>query len=134
MTKKENNIKYFKDEVNRFIDYFGLYDWRVYIEEQTDKDSLASCHWHELRYRENDDHNGGGQTATIYYSKHWVENKKTTKEQLSRTAFHEVLEIMLCKLRDYAVNTKYLVTEMEIDNEIHRLIRIFENKLHGLIT
>lgn len=40
-----------------------------------------------------------GKIATIYYSIDWLGSSSTTKEDISRTAFHEMMELMLNRMR-----------------------------------
>ncbi|MFA6091033.1 MAG: hypothetical protein WC774_04650 [Candidatus Gracilibacteria bacterium] len=124
---KDKNIELFKKYVKFYIEYFGLIGYELDIESQIKPDVRASCYWHELK-----DHNeGGGQIATISYSESWIGYE--TKEGIKKTAFHEVMELFLAKLRDFSKNTKFIIPDFIVDDEVHRIIRIMENKILPLI-
>lgn len=126
----KRNIKMFKKYVRYYIDIFNLHNWEVVISEGESDTSSASCLWWSI-----DDYpNGCGQIASIYYDKNWIKNKKLKRSEISRTAFHEVIELLLSKLRDYSENTEKVISSYEIDNEIHNIIRIMENKILPLIS
>lgn len=113
--KKSENIIYFKKEVDKYISYFGIFDWETEISEQENKDARATTFYSTC-----------GRIATIYYSEDWISNKKTSKHEISRTAFHECAELFLSKLRDMA---EIRGDEDNADEQIHRVIRFMENKI-----
>jgi len=121
---KKDNIEFFKNEVNSFIDFFGLNDWEIYIEDDDDDSILGVLECDGM---------DSNRLATIRYSNDWISSKETTKYDISKTAFHEVMELLLIKLRSYSNNTELLVSEREIDEEVHRIIRTFENTILKII-
>lgn len=66
---------------------------------------------------------------TIKVNKTWIDSKSATKFEIDRTAFHETLEMVMARLRDFANNSYESVNPREVDGEIHRFIRIMENKV-----
>ena len=132
--KKEQirRVKVFKHEFNRLVQYFGLYDWEIFFKE--DKESKrykAYCTWEKIKSNEE----SNGQQAIIFYAKKWIEDKEVSDKEIKQTTFHEFMELLLGRLRDFSVNTSIVISEREIDTEIHRIIGIFENTIYkrGLI-
>lgn len=127
MTKIEK-IKYFESEVKRFYDFFGLHFWDLSIKQyETDKYE-ASC-WTNPFYEQGV---GCGFRATITYGKKWIESD-ITKDDISKTCFHEILELLLTRMRDFANQKEIYVSSREVDDEIHRIINTLENKIYRLI-
>lgn len=121
----EQKIKFFEKEVLRFINIFGLNDWEIYIEEEDDDadiKGLLIC-----------DDMSSNRIATIRYSIYWINGQDLTDEEITKTAFHEVMELLLTKLRGYSNNKEILISEREVDEEIHRIIRTMENTILKLI-
>lgn len=130
--KNKEKIDYFKKEVFRFIDFFGLIDWEVYVFEQDKReDSLASCRWHGISPELNGE--GNGKNASICFGIKWIKDPQTTKLELSKSAFHEVTELLLANLSDYSNNNSIIISQREIENEIHSIIRRLENRVFPLI-
>lgn len=134
VTKKEKNrrIKLLIEECNRIISYFGLYEWRVYFQyDEQIKEYTAYCEVYTPKSNAESDH----QLAGIFYSTDWIMDEDTKDEDILATAFHEIMELLLMKLRRFAENTSLVISEREIDTEIHRIIRIFENRIYkrGLV-
>jgi len=123
MKKQFDNIKFFEDEVYRFIDMFGLNDWEVYVDETEDNDIKGELVFDEL---------DSNRTVMIFYSSSWLKDEKN-KDEISKTAFHEVMELLLVKLRGYSNNKEFLISYREIDEEVHRIIRTLENVVFKLL-
>lgn len=112
-TKKDFEL--FRAEVQKWLGLFGLHGWDVDIEhEEVLVDCLATCSRSELKER----------TATIALSPNWSDYK-VTDEQVKRSAFHEVMELLFTRI-DLLARDRF-VQEREIREEIHNLIRIMEN-------
>ena len=126
----EQKIKFFKTECQRFIDFFGLYEWQVFFKAH-DLNEYARAMCSASGYIDN--HQGDGQQSTISYDEEWISDKQTEPMEISMCAFHEVLELMLMKLRYFAANNELIIQEREVDEEIHRVIRRLENKVYPLI-
>ena len=123
----DQKIKYFVSECQRFIDFFGLYEWQIYFDQHEDDTARAMCSTIGIT----DNESGNGLTTCLSYSMAWIIEAK--KDEISICAFHEVMELMLSQLRDFAVNSEFIITQREIDDEVHRVIRRFENKIYPLI-
>jgi hypothetical protein len=125
---KQQKISFFKAEVKRFIKYFGLYDYEIIFDEQKNEDARATTYF----YYYDDRNNADAQNVDVCWSKEWIESNLTKKE-ISKTAFHEVLEIMLYKLQELARCRNIIVTKLEVKQEKHRIIRILENTIFEII-
>ncbi len=102
----------FKKEVEYWIQYFGMIDWELHIENTEEEDALGTCYGsieHKL--------------AGINLSSVWDE--EPTEIRIKQIAFHEVTELFLYPLR--MIMYERIVTEKEIENAIHTVIRTLEN-------
>ena len=115
--KKTDPFKYFKECVGRWVGYFGLYNWDVNIHEDNEgyDGFLAETY-----------SNVENKRADIYLATDW-NGAEMTKYSLNKTAFHEVLEVMLAELR-YIAGKRDIRFE-EIDSAIHSIIRILTAKI-----
>lgn len=110
--KKIDPFKYFKECVNRWVDHFGLYNWdaNVHIDDDEYDGALAYTLY-----------NVDNKRADIYLVMDW-NGTKMTRHELNKTAFHEVLEVMLSEIRHLAGRRD--IRFEEIDSAIHSIIRI----------
>ena len=115
--KKKDPFKYFEECVNRWVNYFGLYNWDVNVHEDTDENDEAMAE--TLSNVEN-------KRADIYLIMDWNETEMT-EYSLNETAFHEVLEVMLSEIRYIAGRRD--IRFGEIDSAIHSIIRILTEKI-----
>jgi len=116
-TTKEH-FKYFKSKVIKWLEVFGLYDWKVFVEhKEDDEDTLASCMPDLLN-----------RIAVINLNTRWA-NLEVDKESLNRVAFEEVMHIVLARLESFAEKG---VPLDQIREEIHSIIRRFESLLFSL--
>lgn len=131
-TEKNRRINLFKSSFQKFIDYFGVYDYAIHFFEDEDTEEYSA--YVKTRGKMSNSE-GEGQVASVFYSKTWIEGKNLKNDEIKKVAFHEFLELLLLKLRDYAMNNTIVISDREIDNEVHRIIRIFENTIYerGLI-
>jgi len=102
----------FKRECNKWIRRFGLLDWRVYYRHE-DSVGKARCTIQHLEDR----------VCIITLSKFW-EGIEPTNDEICRTAFHEVCELLLARL--YTLSRRRFVGEGEIEEEHHAIIRRLE--------
>jgi len=109
----------FKKEAQRWLDYFGMKEWQVYFEQKELKGSRAQCAFDCV-----------GRIATLSLGTSWSEINKifVTDENIKRTAFHEVCELVLAPLSSM-VFQRFNLAEENVEEEIHRIIRTFENSL-----
>lgn len=115
--KKKDPLKYFTDRVNHWIDFFGLHNWdvNVHAEGEDDDSTLAETY-----------SNIENKRADIYLIMDWGDTEMT-QSGLDKTAFHEVLEVMLAEIRYIA--GKRDIRFGEIDSAIHSIIRILTAKI-----
>ena len=125
----KKNIKYFKECVDEFIDYLGLHSYQYVIEPQNKSSARASCYYHSLYHHPEE----SSRIYTICYTTTWLSDPDTTKKDIRASAYHEVMESLFSNLREYSTNTTHIVTEREVDNEVHEIIRLLENKMLPLI-
>lgn len=117
MKISKEEFKTFVDECNRWVDFFGLKDWKIYYYQEKLKESFAECRVNGIENR----------IVSI------VLNKELDKEDydffdLRKTAFHEVCEVLLYGL-EYLATCRYLSPE-EITTERHSIIRRLENSVY----
>ena len=117
ITKRQ--FKIFKKEARKWLKYFGMKDWSVYFEQKELEESRAQCIF-----------NCVGGIATLSLAKSWneISDKFVTDKIIQRTAFHEVCELLLARLNDM-VSQRFNLNEGDVEEEIHRIIRILENSV-----
>ncbi len=111
-TTKED-FELFKSEVTYWANAFGLKGYQLFFRHEDLSGNFA-----EIRYNiisRNAVFSLNTEFDTIDYS----------PEEIKRTAFHEVCELLLCRLS--TIGKARFVAELEIDEEIHNIIRILEN-------
>ena len=119
MTKLKNpttkrHFAIFKKECQYWLNYFGIKDYKIFIEHNSLEGSLG-----ELGY------DLANRQCTISLATDWVNNEITDRE-LKCNAFHEVCELLLVQLRYYGegANSKSIV-----DEHVHMVIRTLENTI-----
>jgi len=114
-TKKDFEI--FKKEVKKWQDILGLQGWEIVcVHGGTDKENRAEYLTHIT-----------GRICTIYLADDWdgiADNK--CDRAIKQTAFHEVVELSLQDLRNYA---QYYINEDLVDEATHKIVRMLENVL-----
>ncbi len=113
-TKKDFII--FKKECEKWIKIFGLKNWDIeFYHADSLKDSRASTTYAVI-----------DRSISIYLNIDW-KNDTISNDNIRKSAFHEVSEVLMCKLRNLA---EYRYTTFhEIDEEVHAIIRTLENVL-----
>lgn len=111
-----DDFKIFKTECQRWIEILGLKGWKIFYEHN---DSTIDAYAHFS-------YNQTSKQATITLTKTWKE-EKPSKEFIQQTAFHEICEIFLAKIRTLAEDRS--ATENNIIEEIHTIVRTLENVL-----
>ena len=113
--KKIDPFKYFKERVDQWVNFFGLYNWDVNVHKDEDEydGNLAYTMF-----------NVDNKRADIYLVMDWVE---MDRYGLNKTAFHEVVEVMLAEVRHIAGRRDIRLDE--IDGAIHSIIRILTVKI-----
>jgi len=115
--------KYFRKQFNKGIELLGMSDYHINFYRFTGGGNRAQCEWHGINHR------GDPRQITISYSTKWLGSDDTTKKEIRTAAYHEVMEALLCKLRDFSSNTELAISPREVDGEVHKIIRIFENRI-----
>ena len=108
------DFKLFKEECQKWIDFFGLKGWEVYFEHNKDEDIYIA------RLRPDVEN----KTCTIVLAVDWG-NSPLDKRELKKTAFHEVVELFLSRFRYLALRRD--IRETEIIEENHHIVRTLEN-------
>ena len=109
----------FKKECEFWIDHFGLKGWHVEYIHQNHDDGRACCGWKI-----------SGRIANITLSTEWEDWRKEpiTENDIKRSAFHEVCELLLSRLSMMAKN-RIANHDDVVDEEVHNIIRTLENTI-----
>ena len=108
------HFEIYKKECEKWIDVFGLKGWEPYFEHDIKDENALAQMFADIE----------GRTCTFFLAPDWGGNP-VTNEELDKTAFHEVLELLLARL-NFLANSRS-VNQSEIVEEIHHIIRTFEN-------
>jgi len=117
MKTNKKHFKLFKDECNRWVEYWGLTEWKIfYAHKHWNDNALASCSSDTI-----------GMVATINLEPDWGENMDDEDIEgcVRQSAFHEVCELMLSKFR-YTANRRDNTWD-DIMHNNHEIIRRLEN-------
>ncbi len=114
-TKKDFVL--FKQEVRKWIDILGLKSWDLDIVHKNNGDMPSAVGW--CRF------NLIGRCATIGLAEKW--ELEITDKSIRKTAFHEVSELLTARLN--VVASERCITQAEIEESVHELIRTLENVL-----
>jgi hypothetical protein len=120
--EQKRRIELFTNTIYKYLDYFGLKNFRIDIEKGSN-DCYGECNYHIT-----------SKTATIKYGISLIENQNINDNQIKKTAFHEVMELLLSKLSILSYNISYPRTENEVDEEVHNIIRTMENTVFNDIN
>jgi hypothetical protein len=117
MKTTKEHFRIFQAECEKWIEFFGLYGWNIHYKHTKIEGCYGQCFYNIV-----------GRVATIELSTDFDHNHKAILTSVKETAFHEVCELLLAKLRD--LSTGKLSSNYDIvDEEIHSIIRILENKV-----
>ena len=118
MRTTKEHFKTFCWECEKWIDIFGLRDWEIiFTHEKEVPDARASC------YRDLT-----GRIATINLGTDWSNSPNAFNDEgMRKVAFHEACELLIAPL--YINACARHVTEEEIKEASHTIIRILENVL-----
>lgn len=105
----------FKSECDQWIKRWGLLDWDIiytHVDLNTDLARLKS--------------NYTGKNAVISLGINWEEEySPITTYQIKKSAFHEIMELLLAEYD--AIATSRCINEDEVNNARHTVIRRLEN-------
>jgi len=110
------DFKEFRAEVEFWVKIFGLHDFYIEVQHDQTSDTDLATTYFVLE----------GKHALITLQKNWGADPPY-KDQIKRTAFHEVAEILLSSLWLLACKREF--SEDEIERERHAIINRLD---HGL--
>lgn len=116
-TKKALTL--FQDNVLKFMAYFSLMEWEPVVAIVDNDDIRGQCRT-----------DPPARIAYFDLGKSWITQQDPPEIEIRRTAFHEVLELLLIELRSYADES---TNDEIVDGAIHRVIRIFENTIFYIV-
>ena len=113
LTKKDFEI--FQDEFNYWVNVYGLRGWEFHFvfDEKTGEDARAQI------FRDHD-----ARITIVMLATKW-QGSEPTEHNIRKCGFHEATELLLSKIND--LTRKRSVSDDQIEEEIHNLIRILEN-------
>ena len=109
----QKEFKIFRDEFLYWADTYGLRGWEFIFKYGEDPDNRAFIQ-RELESR----------IVVISLADEWI-GLPPDEFNLKRVAYHEAFELLLSKLVDLCMERS--VSEKQVIEEVHNLIRIFEN-------
>ena len=116
MKTTKEHFKLFQAECEKWLSFFGLYEWSVRYAHRNNNGCYAMCEC---------DHEG--KVCVFSLSTSFLVPEYGIIKQIKKSAFHEVCELLLSKMRLLADSRS--IQPHEVTEEIHRLIRIFENTI-----
>ena len=109
----EKHFKIFKTEFSYWVDQLGLKGWEFIYKHIELEDARAQIMPGQT-----------GRVVIVLLSKKWP-GQEPTEYELCRTGFHEALELLFSKITHLA--NERSITENDIEEETHNLIRTLEN-------
>lgn len=117
-TVSEKDFEDFKKYVLEVVDLLGLVDWLIAFDKRKLKDNNAEIAYSPV-----------GKICTITISTQIV-IADTVDKSLKRLAKHEVIEgLLLGKLSQYACGRCKVYEDEQVDEEVHRIVRILEKRI-----
>jgi hypothetical protein len=117
MKTTNEHFRLFQAECEKWIEFFGLYGWSVHYKHVKIDGCYGQCLYNTV-----------GRVATIELNTYFEFAGKPVVTIVKETAFHEICELLLGKLRDLSIG-KMSSNYDVVDEEIHNIIRILENKV-----
>ena len=108
-TKEHYGI--FKEECNKWIDYWGLHGWEVTFRHEHMEDARATACFNSLEDRQ----------VTLALAIEWTERDGLCEKAIREVAFHETEELRYARIEFLA--KQRFVQPSEIREEIHNLIQ-----------
>lgn len=109
----QKEFKIFKDEFLYWANIYGLKGWEFIFKYEDDPENRA-CIQRDLEAR----------IVVVSLADEWI-GLPPDEFNLKRVAYHECCELLLSKLVDLCMERS--ITEKQVTEEIHNIIRIFEN-------
>lgn len=116
------DFELFCSHCKRFISEFGLFDWNIeFVHEHIDG-ALAECRTQDY-----------GKRCYLVLSKDW-EGQEITSARIERTAFHEVVHLLLADIDSIAMRADmtHQGKEMELSRAYHAVIQRMSNARFGM--
>lgn len=117
MKTTEKHFELFKHEAKKWVNAFGLREYELHFKHEEIDESLAQCGVNEQ-----------ARLSMIYLNKDWSGEVPLNNTEVKKAACHEVLELLLCRLRAYA-DIKNGTPEL-VDGEVHRIIQVLLNNFY----
>lgn len=111
-TTTSKHFKLFKEECEKWLDFFGINGWEIHYFHKEGNTCYASYKY-----------NLHNRVVSMSLYTNW--DIKPTDYELRKTAFHEACEVFLLRIR-YIAGAR-CINGSEIDEEIHSIIRTLEN-------
>lgn len=117
--RKRKHYKYFRRRVSKWRDYFGLFGWSILVRfEDIGPNRSAEIE----RYIT-------GRHAAITLNKRGLIGNKNKREyELCKSAFHEIVHVILADLVDAAETG---IGRERVEPMEERVVRILEQTVHG---
>lgn len=118
------HFEHFTGEAERFISLFGLQDWQVAFHHLPLEDCRANCRF-----------DCQAKQASISLAAEWSQYDALSPEKISKTAFHEVCELLLADMYGAAtdVDVSGRLREERFERTTHAVIRRMENAVFPLL-
>ena len=114
LTKKDFEI--FVKEALKWVEILGLKSWEWhFVFGKCSEDSRAEYHVQ-----------GAARIVTVWLNDFWDDIVKKSNEEIKKTAFHEVTEVMMYDLRGLALRDSNYT---RVDVATHKIVRTLENVL-----
>ena len=118
----------FKEHVNKYVKFFGLSEWEVsFVLDMGEGENVALAKY---------DWEAKNVTFELSINTLRDQCKRHVEddilEEIKRNAFHEVCELLLSRLWEFA-DKEYSVPDEDIRGEAHAVIRRLENTVYPLI-
>lgn len=113
----ETHFKVFKTECEKWIDRFNLRSWAIYYRHENHEKNTDWVAWRSFDLT--------GRIATLGLSLDWS-NKKPDENEVRKSAFHEVCELLLARLEAEALVDTCMTQKNDIEEQKHAIIRRLE--------
>ncbi len=116
------HFKYFEKRVKHWVKELGLTSYEIAVSHENLKDQEDALACIRANYM--------GKAAHILLNKDWGDDDITNKI-LDRTAYHEVLHLLLFPLIAY-VEKRFDVSSFDVNSAEHEVVRRLENLTFGV--
>ena len=125
---KKDKIKYFQDEVVRWMELFGLGRWSIKWVEWVDavEDSRGSIEGADAAANTNH------ISRNVRMAVNPVKLEGKSEQWISRTALHEVTHVLTARLEDFAASEDVINNET-IEEEVEAIAKAMEHVFFGMV-